>query len=386
MTSLAMEDIFDTLIKNKVYAFALVGAIMFLRYPKKKLIAHDDETDKSQLQLVANHDLQRIAAISHGGPRDHGFVFAGMPSNVVIHKNENFNLDKTIFKSVDSALNRMILNSKLGNTVYWSDGASAHLYAEFEKRFGGPPTAVLKDPTDKRIYDFMQNECNFVCEHADGSFLDHLHFCRDYSSVHYKKFSPMPMLLHSICGVATNLFPMDPKKLPILEDMVSKDDFVQILAFPSILRLLYDLKLLKALRDRLGDLNRLKKVKFHRVMDNQPGELTGEQFWIHLNYQVMHLMDFLPAAYWSSQLGDPLFGLFIDVYKFMEECGKLEATVNFTLVNPNEYDNVDGMPLSLGRLVGKYAPSFVQRALAAKSIRKWSKQKGHSLDFELIFD
>jgi len=41
--------------------------------------------------------------------------------------------------------------------------------------------------------------------------------------------------------------------------------------------------------------------------------------------------------------------------------------------------------MSLGRLVSKYAPAVVQRALAAKSVRRFSSQVGHDLTFQLKF-
>jgi hypothetical protein len=68
--------------------------------------------------------------------------------------------------------------------------------------------------------------------------MDHLHFCRDYSLVHYKGHSPLVMLLHSICGVGTNIFPMDANKLPKLAKLVTPAELTQICAFPSFVRLL----------------------------------------------------------------------------------------------------------------------------------------------------
>jgi hypothetical protein len=65
--------------------------------------------------------------------------------------------------------------------------------------------------------------------------------------------------------------------------------------------------------------------------------------------------------------------------------GKLDCTVNFSLTSPGEADPADGMPLSLGRLVSKYAPASLQRSLAAKSVRRFSSQVGHDLAFELEF-
>ena len=50
--------------------------------------------------------------------------------------------------------------------------------------------------------------CQVKAEHADGSFMDHLLFCHDYCAVHFKGHSPRVLLLHSILGVGTNIFPI----------------------------------------------------------------------------------------------------------------------------------------------------------------------------------
>ena len=119
-------------------------------------------------------------------------------------------------------------------------------------------------PHDKSLLHFMETECDFSTEHADGalahsdclfslfgpdaaaacqahstseacrahctasirftvctrfvlvcvgSFLDHLQFCFEYGSIHYKQHSPRVLYLHSIMGVGTNLFPMPMSKV-----------------------------------------------------------------------------------------------------------------------------------------------------------------------------
>merc|ERR1719336_1828438 len=85
---------------------------------------------------------------------------------------------------------------------------------------------------------FMVEECDFNIEHADGSFLDHLQYCYEFSSVHMPNHSAMPMFLHSIMGVGTNLFPMKLEQKPRLAELVSTNDMAHIEAFPSVLRLL----------------------------------------------------------------------------------------------------------------------------------------------------
>merc|ERR1712166_106132 len=97
----------------------------------------------------------------------------------------------------------------------------------------------------------------FNVEHADGSFLDHLCFCRDYSSVHFRAYSPQVLFLHSIMGVGTNCFPMDASKIPQLKAMLTDFEFTHIEAFPSILRLLYT-PLLSFLTDNMTRLDKME--------------------------------------------------------------------------------------------------------------------------------
>lgn len=176
---------------------------------------------------------------------------------------------------------------------------------------------------------------------------------------------------------------MKTEKLPALAQMLTPDELVHITAFPSVLRLLYAHNLLWELKDALerGTLDRLKSIRFFRVMDNTEILMSADDFWVQMNYQAIHLIDFLPAAFWQSQLNDPLFGLFIDVHDFMSRAGKLKAKIDFTLQSPD--GQVDGIPMSLGRLVAKYVPGRVQRSIAASSIRRWSSKIGHSLEYEI---
>ena len=43
-------------------------------------------------------------------------------------------------------------------------------------------------------------------------------------------------------------------------------------------------------------LRRLRAITYFRVMDNLEVTMAGATFWEHLNYQLIHLLDFLPAA------------------------------------------------------------------------------------------
>merc|ERR1719409_151918 len=59
----------------------------------------------------------------------------------------------------------------------------------------------------------------------------------------------------------------------------------------------------------------------------------GDEFWVHLNLQLIHTLDFLPIADWGSgmQYGDPFFQTFRRLYRFLQHAGKLQAKVDLDL-------------------------------------------------------
>ena len=68
------------------------------------------------------------------------------------------------------------------------------------------------------------------------------------------------------------------------------------------------------LRANMHRLDKLDGIRFHRVIDNAPLEMSAKDFWIHLNFQLIHLPDI--GAYLSLQPLDSLifdFHLFLDV-------------------------------------------------------------------------
>ncbi len=80
--------------------------------------------------------------------------------------------------------------------------------------------------------------------------------------------------------------------------------------FPSILRLLYNDGLLEELEQNLHRLGELKALRFHRVIDNEPLTIDADNLWINLNYHLMHFVDFMPSANWSTHRADPLLQMF----------------------------------------------------------------------------
>merc|ERR1712113_1151757 len=94
-------------------------------------------------------------------------------------------------------------------------------------------------------------------------------------------------------------------------------------------RLLNDRNLMEELLTNHSRLDQLESIVFHRVIDNEPLTMRAADLCIHLNYQAIHLIDFLPAACWAAQITEPLFGTFVELVMFLRQTGKLVAQINF---------------------------------------------------------
>merc|ERR1739845_256724 len=145
------------------------------------------EKQPPNMSAASEHNLQRKAALANAGARDH-------VGHVVLAPDDTFDLDLTIFKALTGVVPRLNQKAKLGVKQFWSERMSRQI----EEVFASVPSAPSHDAA---ILNFMYDECDFCCEHADGSFMDHLNFCYHYSAVHYPVHSPKVLFLHSIMGV-----------------------------------------------------------------------------------------------------------------------------------------------------------------------------------------
>ncbi len=323
-------------------------------------------TDASSATL----SLQRKAAIVAGGAVDHA-------GQVRIAPAADFDMGRTIFGSLEGRLPRLMMRDKLGKEAFWSDSASASIEAAWAASESEQPTP----PIDPALLHFMQTECDFSMEHADGSFLEHLVFCHDYAARHFEGHSPKVALLHSILGTGTNTFAMDVAKLPALRELLTEEEALQIEAFPTLVRLFYDQALLPELTANLHRLDDLEALHCHRVIDNAPIVLDAQSLWVQLNYQLMHFVDFMPPANWGARRADPLLLQFRELSTFLDRAERRWAKV--------EVDFPAGPALPVGErptlvstIAGLLPPSLTLK-LARKSIRRYSEQIGHSLDYQL---
>jgi len=322
----------------------------------------------SDMEHVA-HDLKRKQCIALGRPSDNA-------GDVTLTIGEAFDLDKTIFYTLKSPIKRWVTGTKLNWRMDWDAEAAARI----EKAFTSVPRPV-KD--NAAIYKFMAQECDFALEHADGSFMDHLHFCQDYSAMHFPEHSSRVLLLHSIMGVGTNCFPMGIEKLPELQKLVTPTEMAHIESFPSILRLIFHGSLMdELLKVPTSELPQLESISFHRVIDNAELTLTAEAFWTHLNYQLIHLLDFLPPAAWKMTWSDYFCIYFEALHSLLEDAGKLMARVEYS---PDwaQPALAGSRPASFSCWVVDRLPSSVINRLARKGIAEYSQQIGHDLNYHL---
>ena len=125
------------------------------------------------------------------------FVAEGdMQAECIVVQDTDFDVESSIFGVLPEKVKLMAAANQV--KPYWSDAAVARADKAYRHV---KPVAEERKP----LLQFMATECNFKLEHADGSFMDHLTFCRDYCAVHYDSVSPTPLFIHSILGVGTNV-------------------------------------------------------------------------------------------------------------------------------------------------------------------------------------
>jgi hypothetical protein len=105
--------------------------------------------------------------------------------------------------------------------------------------------------------------------------------------------------------------------------------------------------------------------------------------WIALNYQLIHLVDFLPVANWPVHQNDTSFILFRDLYDLLGQAGRREAKIAYTpAMGPKK---LRGERTSLGGWLTTQIPVGMSEKMAASSVTKFSEAIGHSLDYELTW-
>ena len=176
---------------------------------------------------------------------------------------------------------------------------------------------------------------------------------------------------------------MDKAKIPQLRALITPFEWTHVEAFPSVLRLLYAGDLRKELRANAHRPDALKEIRFRRVIDDAPIVMSGEDLWIALNYQLIHLVDFMPVANWATHLNDTSFIILRDLFDLLERTGKREALVKY--VPPSGKPSPVGEHLGVGGWLTTRIPVDVSEKMAAKSVRQFSARIGHDLGYAITW-
>ncbi len=315
--------------------------------------------------------LQRKAAIAHAGAVEHTGVVSVTPI-------PDFDLGRTIFQTLEGKAARYVIAKRIAKEVHWPVEGARRVEAAYDAVAARGPLPEVS----QALLAFLVSECDFDVEHADGSFLDHLYFCFEYAARHYPDRSPLVLLLHSILGTGTNTFAMDRAKIPTLKALLTPFEWTHVEAFPSILRLLYAGALRGELRRNLGRPGALRELHLRRVIDNAPLRLDGDDVWVALNYQLIHLVDFMPAANWATHQNDTAYIILRDLFDLLTRAGKLEASVGCP---PPRGGATVGEPLGLGGWLTTRIPVGLSERMASASVRRFSERIGHDLSYRAVW-
>lgn len=173
------------------------------------------------------------------------------------------------------------------HALYWQCNVASNISYTFS-------TYEHKLEIDPALQDFIDNDVNFEITHADGSFKTHNLFCATYCRVHMPQHSWRVLYIHSIMGTGTNYFPMNTSQIPKLKALLTPYEMMHVEAFPSLLRATTSIfSFLFANEHRL---TKITKIMLYRVIDNRKIYLSEHDLWVGLNYQLIHMMDFLPST------------------------------------------------------------------------------------------
>src|SRR6478735_3666017 len=114
--------------------------------------------------------IQRKAAIARGAALEHD-------GKVRVKAIPNFDLGRTIFKTLEGGAARFAVTTRVGIEAHWDAATAQSVQAEYAAARAAHPLP----PISPALLRFLVDECNFDVEHADGSFLDHLYFCYEYT-------------------------------------------------------------------------------------------------------------------------------------------------------------------------------------------------------------
>lgn len=189
---------------------------------------------------------------------------------------------------------------------------------------------------------------------------------------------------------------MDVSKEDKLKALLTPAEYTQIESFPTILRLLNIGELTTELLEKFNSaaagkgreaLDKLLEIKIHRVIDNKEVTLTKEELFIAFNFQIMHQLDFLPCSNWSSEIADPMFQVFFELYELLTTTQLLDAGVQVSMEEVKNLSEKDefGMPVTLPGIITRNVPKWLKRQQLKTMVMNYSKKIGHDLSYTITW-
>ena len=130
---------------------------------------------------------------------------------------------------------------------------------------------------------------------------------------------------------------------------------------------------------------RLRALRCHRLLDNAPVELSAAQLLENLNYQLIHLLDFLPPAAWKRTSNDIFFQTFVALHTALHAADELRCVVGWD-EKWMLADVTGARPPTFRHWLIDILPQTLVTRLASQQVKAYSAAIGHSLDYELVFD
>ena len=96
---------------------------------------------------------------------------------------------------------------------------------------------------------------------------------------------------------------------------------------------------------------------------------------MQLNYQLIHLVDFIPVANWGTHANDTSFIVFRDLYDLLTQAGQREAQIRCV----PETNHTPWRSAESRREGGFKIPVGLSERMAASQSPHISRQIGHSL-------
>ena len=118
------------------------------------------------------------------------------------------------------------------------------------------------------------------------------------------------------------------------------------------------------------------------MIDNEPLTIDADNLWINLNYHLMHFVDFMPAANWSTHQADPLLQMFERLSSLLDRAGQRQAQVEVVVPRRQRPPRL-AKPAHCSAGSPACYPQRSRSSLPANPSRNTLTKAGHDLAYQL---